>query len=57
MYIFSNCRGPSCQFAHGLQELHMYRARQVRAQYGFFMFLISFFIQSAEATSQKEKKL
>jgi len=22
-------RGPSCQFAHGLQELHMYRARQV----------------------------
>jgi len=21
-------RGPSCQFAHGLQELHMYRARQ-----------------------------
>jgi len=22
-------RGTSCQFAHGLQELHMYRARQV----------------------------
>ena len=26
-----NCeRGEACQFAHGLQELHYYRARQVR---------------------------
>ena len=29
-----NCeRGEACQFAHGLQELHYYRARQVRFQY------------------------
>ena len=28
-----NCeRGEACQFAHGLQELHYYRARQVRGE-------------------------
>ena len=27
--IYFTCRGAVCQFAHGVQELHMYRARQV----------------------------
>ena len=26
-------RGEACHFAHGLQELHYYRARQVRGHY------------------------